>query len=131
MRVSLPYEHYNSYNSFFSFCSSDDCSPPKKQSRLIQLKEAVFTKEEQITFVADMLDIAAETATYLWTQLDLRLRDMLEWEEAHILYTLARNVTRNHCLYTLHQKHGRDVALPEHHRILHAPGAALYDALQT
>ena len=111
------------------YYSSDDCSPPVKMSRPIHLKEAVFSREEQATFAADMLDIAAEVAQYLWSQLDLRLRDLLEWEEAHILLTLARNVTRNHCLYTLHQKHGRDVLLPEQHRILHAPGSALYDAL--
>ena len=98
-------------------------------SKPLSLMEAAFTREEQTTFTADILDIAAEVAQYLWSQLDLRLRDMLEWEEAHILFTLARNVTRNHCLYTLHQKHGRDVMLPENHRILHAPGSALYDAL--
>ena len=99
-------------------------------ARTLSLQEAVFTREEQMTFNQDMLDIAASVASYLWEQLDQRLREILEWDEAHILLTLARSVTRNHGIYTLHQKHGRDVRLPENHRILHAPGSHLYEALQ-
>lgn len=109
---------------------SDTDSPPRKINKLLPLKDAHFTKEEQLSFYQDMLEIAAEVATYLWEQLDERLRAMLQWDEAHILHTLARNVTRNHGIFTLHQKHGRDVALPDNHRILHAPGAQLYEALK-
>ena len=110
--------------------SSDGESPPRKHARPLPLHEAVFTREEQMSFYTDMLDIVSEVASYLWDQLDPRLRALLEWDESHILHTLARSVTRNHGLYTLHQKHGRDVMLPDRHRILHAPGSHLYEALK-
>ena len=51
---------------------SEDCPPPRKQTKLFLLREDAFTRDEQVTFGQDTLD-------------------MLEWEQAHILHTLAMN----------------------------------------
>lgn len=48
----------------------------------------------------------------------------------NILLTLARSVSKNHALLTLHNKNGREVEIPKNHRILHAPGSHLFKALK-
>ena len=126
--------HYITKNLFFSlFLRSEEEGPPPQKARkqvLMALADAFFCEEEQKTFSADMLEIAAESALYLWSELDPYLRRILDEERIFILDTLARSVTRNHALYTLHQKHGRNVAMPDQHRILHSPGSHLFTALQ-
>ena len=96
----------------------------------ISLQEAEFCKAEQASFTPDMLNVAAEVALFLWEDLDPRLRKRIQWDRHHILDTLARSVTRNHALITLHSKHGRVIEMPQDHRILHAPGSHLFTALK-
>ena len=119
--------------SFHLYRSDEEDSPPKgKVQKLItmSLQDAEFCKEEQLTFTPDMLDVAAECAHYLWEELDPRLRKRIKWDRHHILDTLARSVTRNHALITLHAKHGRQVEMPHDHRVLHSPGSHLFTALK-
>ena len=97
----------------------------------IALADAEFCKDEQRTFTPDMLDIAAECALFLYEDLDPRLRKRIIYDRPYILDTLARSVTRNHALITLHAKHGRTIEMPDDHRILHSPGSHLYSGLKT
>ena len=57
----------------------------------IALADAEFCKQEQATFTPDMLNIAAESALYLYEQLDLKLRKRLVYDRPYILDTLARS----------------------------------------
>ena len=111
----------------------DEDSPPHgKVQKLIamSLADAEFAKHEQATFTPDMLEVAAECALFLWEELDPRLKKRIRWDRHHILDTLARCITRNHALVTLHAKHGRMVEMPQDHRVLHSPGSHLYTALK-
>ena len=102
-----------------------------QKQTVIPLAEAQFSRREQLTFMADMLEVSAECALFLYNDLDAQVQKRLVWDRAYILDTLARCVTRNHALIALHSKHGRVVEMPEDHRILHSPGSHLYTALKT
>ena len=38
---------------------SEDCPPPRKQTKLLLLREDAFTTDDQVTFAQDMHDITA------------------------------------------------------------------------
>ena len=70
-----------------------DLEPQRKMQKqvAIALADAEFCKQEQATFTPDMLNIAAESALYLYEQLDLKLRKRLVYDRPYILDTLARS----------------------------------------